>query len=200
MTFCCFFLGECTYEVEAMSSDDMTKLLLASGRLLLQLSHEEIRLAHAHNLAMVAKWPLGSLRKYSAEEKTFTIEMGRRSPRGQGRYTFKTSKGGELFDIIQVLIKKAAANSSANSSQSSLDLAGATSGKIDIDSRPPAPLPPSNHPPPPLPPKDNSLDDVDSGGIRLNYDSVTHAELQKRCQGTLTKVRIETLACIVYWL
>ena len=176
-------IGVGTYEVEAVKSEDMNKLL-ASGRLLLQFTHDEIRLAHAHNLAMVANWPLGSLRKYSAEDNTFTIEMGRRSPRGQGCYSFKTSKDGELFDIVQGLIKKAA-NSSTNMSQSG---AAATSGKIDIDSRPPAPLPPSNQPPPPLPPKDNSLDDVDSGGVRLAYHSVTETELQMRRQATLTKV------------
>jgi len=161
--------------------------LQASGKLLLQFSHDEIRLAHALNLAMIANWPLGSLRKYSAEDGTFTIEMGRRSPRGQGHYSFKTAKDSELFDIVRGLIKKAT-NSSANKSQSANDKAATTSGKIDIDTRPPAPLPPSNQPPPPLPPKDNSLDDVDSGGVRLAYHSVTKADLEMRRQATLTKV------------
>ena len=161
--------------------------LQASGKLLLQFSHDEIRLAHYHNLAMIANWPLGSLRKYSAEDDIFTIEMGRRSPRGQGRYSFKTSKDGEMFDIVRGLIKKAA-NSSGSMYQNANDGAAATHGKIDIDIRPPAPLPPSNQPPPPLPPKDNSLDDVDTGGIRLAYHSVSEAELQKRRQATLTKV------------
>ena len=193
---CCFVAGDNCYEVEAVQSDDMNKLQ-AKGNLIIKLSLDEIQLAQGGSLAMVANWPLNSLRCYSSENGVFTIKMGRRSPRGQGTYLFKTVQDGELFDKIQSLIIKAATvpqntllcrERSVGNDSLRDDVPGASSFGFDIDSRPPAPLPLVNYPPPPLPPKDNMLDDVDSGGIRLSYDSITKAELQHR-QTLLAKVR-----------
>lgn len=188
--------GDDCYDVEAIPSDDMDRLQ-AKGRLILKLSPAEIQLAQAGSLVMIASWPLGSLKRYLSEDGVFTIEMGRRSPRGQGLYSFKTSQDSILFDKVQYLIKKVATmpqntllykDLAFNKDASRDYVPGAVSFGFDIDSRPPAPLPPTNYPPPPLPPKDNTLDDIDSGGIRLGYASVTKAELQHR-QATLNKVR-----------
>ena len=171
----------------------------AKGKLILKLSPDEIKLAQAGSLAMVASWPLNSLRRYCSENGIFTIEMGRRSPRGAGLYTFKTAQDGELFDKVQLLITKVASapqNTLVNK-QSAVndyvlkgdDTATASTFGYDIDNRPPAPLPLTSYPAPPLPPKDNALDDVDSGGIRLDYGSVTKAQLQHQQQTLLKQVR-----------
>lgn len=180
-----FCIGDDCYSVEAVPSDDMGKLQ-AKGNLILKLSHDEIKLAHAGSLSMIANWPLNSLRRYSSENGIFTIEMGRRSPRGQGLYSFKTARDGVLFDKVQFLIKKAATTSQNTLLNRKDDVAAASSG-YDIDSRPPAPLPSSSQPPPPLPPKDNTIDDVDSGGTRIisSYHSVA---MKHARQVTLTKV------------
>ena len=163
--------------------------LQAKGNLILKLSSDEIKLAQACTLNMVVTWPLNSLRWYSSENGVFTIEMGRRSPRGPGLYSFKTVQDSELFDKVQFLIKKAATESQ-NTLYSKDGL------RDPIDSRPPAPLPLINHPPPPLPPKDNALDDIDSGGIRFNYCSVIKSQLQPQ-QMLSVKVRKNTNSVFV---
>lgn len=200
---CCFVTGDDCYDVEAIPSDDMSRLQ-AKGKLILKLSHDEIKLAQASSLAMVATWPLNSLRRYVSENGVFTIEMGRRSPRGAGLYSFKTIQDGELFDKVRLLINRAAITPQNTLLNKTLlagkdvvrdDVAAATSAGFDIDSRPPAPLPLTSYPPPPLPPKDNVLDDVDSGGIRLGYGSVTKAQLQYR-QTLLAKVRKNSFSCV----
>lgn len=178
--------GDDCYEVEAIPSDDMNKLQ-AKGNLILKLSSDEIKLAQACTLNMVATWPLNSLRWYSSENGVFTIEMGRRSPRGLGLYSFKTVQDSELFDKVQFLIKKAATESQ-NTLYSKDGL------RDPIDSRPPAPLPLINHPPPPLPPKDNALDDIDSGGIRLNYCSVIKSQLQPQQMLSVKPQDMETVS------
>ena len=174
------------------------KKLQAKGNLIIKLSLDEIQLAQGGSLAMIANWPLMSLRRYSSENGIFTIEMGRRSPRGQGTYSFKTIQDSELFYKVQSLINKAATapqhtllyrDLSVGNNSLKDDISGASSFGFDIDNRPPAPLPLVTYPPPPLPPKDNALDNVDSGGIRLSYDSITKAELQHRQQTLLAKVR-----------
>lgn len=176
------------YNVEAIPSDDMNKLQ-ASGNLVLYLSHDEIKLAQAGTLAMIAIWPLSSLRRYRSENGVFMIEAGRRSPRGQGLYEFKTIHDSELFDRVHALIKMAAtAPQNTLSNEELKDDVAATSFGFDIDNRPPAPLPLISQHPPPLPPKDNTLDDIDSGGIRLNYDSVMKTTVQQHRQASLLKV------------
>jgi len=191
------------YNVEAVPSDDMNKLQ-ASGNLVLYLSHDEIRLAQTGTLAMIAIWPLSSLRRYSSENGVFMIEAGRRSPRGQGLYEFKTVHDSELFDRVYALIKLAATAPQNTQTQSNKELSealmddvpAATSFGFDIDNRPPAPLPLISLHPPPLPPKDNTLDDVDSGGIRLTYDSVMKAAVQQHRQASLMKVSEFIFICI----
>ena len=200
----CFVAGDDCYNVEAIPSDDMSKLQ-AKGNMILKLSPDEIKLAQAGSLAMVATWPLNSLRRYCSENGVFTIEMGRRSPRGPGLYTFKTTQDGQLFDRVQLLINKAATapqntllNRELTINQDVLRDNTATMSTFgyDIDSRPPAPLPLTNFPLPPLPPKDNALDDVDHGGIRLDYGSVTKAQLKHRQQTLLKQVsKISNMYC-----
>ena len=197
LLMCCFVVGDNCYEVEAIQSDDMYKLQ-ARGNLIMKLSLDEIQLAQAGSLTMIANWPLMSLRRYSSENGVFTIEMGRRSPRGQGIYLFKTIQDSELFDKVQSLIKRAATapqhtlmckDLSVGNDSLRDDVPGASSFGFNIDNRPPAPLPLVNYPAPPLPPKDNVLDDVESGGIRLTYHLVTKADLRHRQQTLLAKVR-----------
>ena len=178
--FCFFVAGDDCYEVEAIPSDDMYKLQ-ARGNLIIKLSCDKIELAQAGGrLSMIANWPLNSLKRYSSENGIFTIEMGRRSPRGQGIYLFRTARCSELFDKVHSLIRRvAAAPQNTLHYKNSGDIPGASSFGFDIDRRPPAPLPPR-------PPEGSVLDDVDSGGVKLKYDSVN---LQHRQHTLLGKVR-----------
>ena len=191
----CFVAGDDCYEVEAISSDDMHKLQ-ARGNLIIKLSFDEIKLAQGRgNLAMIANWPLNSLRRYSSENGVFTIEMGRRSPRGQGIYSFRTPRHSELFDKVQSLIKRV-----ATAPQNTLKggIPDASLFRFDIDSRPPAPLPPRS-------PKGSVLDNVDNGGVKLKYDSVNlqsrqHTLLGKvcNCYSTMTSFMAQFFLVIYY--
>lgn len=182
----CPVTGDDCYDVEAIPSEDMNKLQ-AIGNLVLKVSPDEIKLAQACSLVMVASWPLTSLRRYLSEDGVFTIEMGRRSPRGQGLYSFKTARDSELFDKVQLLINKAANAPQNIVYKDDVGTSATSSLGFDIDSRPPAPLPLTKYLPP-LPPKDNALDDVDSGGIRLAYNKVTKVKVQHNQQVSLVKV------------
>ena len=105
----------------------------ARGDCLLALTTEmEIVCALAPNKQVVGVWPFDCLRRYWCGEGMFGFEAGRRSPRGEGKYSFITSEDEEIYRTLQKFIDKA--KRSSVSSSSSAD-------SSRYDDRPPAPLP-----------------------------------------------------------
>lgn len=70
---------------------------------LLHVSKWGVTLALERSRAVVAQWPLTTIRTYeSADDNKFTFEAGRRAPMGQGMYAFLTVEGEDnrIFDAI----------------------------------------------------------------------------------------------------
>lgn len=122
------------YTVQAQDSDSMN-ILGAIGNCLLAFTSEfEIICALLPDKQVVGVWPLHSLRRYWCEDGVFAFEAGRRSPRGEGTYSFVTSHNEEIYRNVDRLVQKARRASSS-------------SGSGSVDERPPAPLPAGAHTP-----------------------------------------------------
>lgn len=96
-------------------------LIEASERCLLALTPQnQLVCATLTTRQVLGVWPYNSLRRYWCKSSTFGFEAGRRSPRGEGLFTFGTDRDEELYRTLEKCIKRA------------------KKGSI---SRPPAPLP-----------------------------------------------------------
>ena len=70
---------------------------------LLHISKWGVTLALERSRAVLAQWPLTTIRTYeSLDCSEFSFEAGRASPMGQGKYTFVTQPGedNQIFDTI----------------------------------------------------------------------------------------------------
>ena len=92
-----------TFRVKASNSKQMQRIGAKDQRCLIHVSKWGVTLALERSRAVVAQWPLTTIRTYeSADNNEFTFEAGRRAPMGQGIYTFITAQGEDnrLFDAI----------------------------------------------------------------------------------------------------
>ncbi len=104
-------------------------LLGAIGNCLLAFTTEfEVICALLPKKQVVGVWPVHCLRRYWCEDGVFAFEAGRRSPRGEGSYSFVSSHNEEIYRTLDRLILKAKKCDSSSSTGS-------------VDDRPPAPLP-----------------------------------------------------------
>ncbi len=116
--------------MQAQDSNSMN-LLGAIGNCFLAFTSDfEIICALLPDKQVVGVWPLHCLRRYWCEEGVFAFEAGRRSPRGEGSYSFVTSENEDMYRTLDKLIQKAKRDSSSSGS---------------VDERPPAPLPTDAH-------------------------------------------------------
>lgn len=70
---------------------------------LLHISKWGVTLALERTRAVLAQWPLTTIRNYESMDRgEFSFEAGRRSPMGEGKYTFYTLQGEDnrIFDTI----------------------------------------------------------------------------------------------------
>ena len=90
-----------------------------------------------HPPQIVGVWPFDSLRRYWCGDGIFGFEAGRRSPRGEGTYTFITRLDEDIYQTVANLISKAKRRFS--------DASSGSADSKDVDNRPPAPLPMDAH-------------------------------------------------------
>ncbi len=64
----------------------------------LEITENDIIFQYEHFPAEAMKWPLTCIRKYGSNNKgtLFIIEAGRRAPRGEGMYAFRTKEADQL--------------------------------------------------------------------------------------------------------
>lgn len=70
---------------------------------LLHISRWGLTLALERTRAVLAQWPLTTIRSYEAlDANEFIFEAGRASPMGEGKYNFFTQNGDDnkIFDVI----------------------------------------------------------------------------------------------------
>lgn len=128
-------IGLNVFSVQAQDSDAMN-LIGARGNCELAISADlEIICALFPTRQIVGVWPFDSLRRYWCGDGIFGFHAGRRSPRGEGTYSFITSMDEDIYQMMENLIRKQKRTPSNGSSGS----AG------EIDNRPPAPLPADAH-------------------------------------------------------
>lgn len=137
-------IGCYEYKVQAQVSDSMN-LIEAKGKCLLALTpNNEIVCATLTTRQILGVWPYDSLRRYWCGQTMFGFEAGRRSPRGEGLFTFGTDRDEQLYRTLEKCIVRAK--------------------KGGTDSRPPAPLP-SNSTNSDTPPVSTSESDEDESPL-----------------------------------
>lgn len=77
-------------------------------------------------------WPLRYVRRYGRTSTTFTLESGRKSPKGEGIYVFRTTKGDEIFDCMQKNIRKMTEGNSKFSNDAESEPSTGSSGDAGI--------------------------------------------------------------------
>ena len=130
--------------MQAHVSDSMN-LIEAKGKCLLALTPDnKIVCATLTTRQVLGVWPYDSLRRYWCGKSAFGFEAGRRSPRGEGVFTFGTDRDEQLYRTLEKCIDKAK--------------------KGGADSRPPAPLPsdPTGSDTPPVSTSESDEDELPS--------------------------------------
>ena len=133
----------CTVEAQSWSH---TSLIGAHGECLLAITtNSEILCALASSRQVVGVWPFNCLRRYWCGESVFGFEAGKRSPRGEGTFTFATSQDDEFYRMFKRYINKAKQVSLHGNRHRPVGLAGGTGGMRggDVENRPKLPLPES---------------------------------------------------------
>ena len=131
----------CTVEAQSWSH---TSLIGAHGECLLAITtNSEILCALASSRQVVGVWPFNCLRRYWCGESVFGFEAGKRSPRGEGTFTFATTQDEEIYRMLKRYIDKAKQVSLHGNRHRPVGLAGGTGGVGggDVENRPKLPLP-----------------------------------------------------------
>lgn len=91
------------FRVKGSGSRQMQRIGARDQRCLLHLSKWGMTLALERTRAVLAQWPLTTIRSYEAlDANEFIFEAGRASPMGEGKYNFFTQNGedNKIFDVI----------------------------------------------------------------------------------------------------
>lgn len=92
-----------TYRIKGSSTKPMQRIGAKEQNCLLHISKWGITLALERTRAVLAQWPLTTIRNYESMDRAeFSFESGRRSPMGEGKYIFLTLPGEDnrIFDTI----------------------------------------------------------------------------------------------------
>ena len=93
--------------VSGAVNKQMQKIGAAQQRCLLHFTKWGITLALQDSRAILAMWPLKTIRNYeNFGNSQFSIEAGRRAPMGDGKYVFNTNIGQdeEMFNVLDLFI------------------------------------------------------------------------------------------------
>ena len=97
-----FITGE-VFRVRGSGNRQMQRIGARDQRCLLHISKWGLTLALERTRAVLAQWPLTTIRNYeSMDANEFIFEAGRASPMGEGKYDFFTQNGDDnrIFDVI----------------------------------------------------------------------------------------------------
>lgn len=95
------------FSVVGIDSKDMQSIGAANQNCLLHFTKWGITLALQRSRAILAMWPLKTIRNYEdSGHSEFTIEAGRRAPMGEGFYRFQTNVGKdrEMFNVVDAFV------------------------------------------------------------------------------------------------
>lgn len=96
------FTGK-TFRIQCCGNKSMQRIGAKDQKCLLHISKWGVTLALERSRAVLAQWPLTTIRNYECMDRCeFSFEAGRRSPMGPGKYTFYTQPGEDnrIFDTI----------------------------------------------------------------------------------------------------
>lgn len=91
------------FRVKGSGSRQMQRVGAKDQQCLLHISRWGLSLALECTRAVLAQWPLTTIRNYEAlDSNEFIFEAGRASPMGEGKYNFVTCNGDDnkIFDVI----------------------------------------------------------------------------------------------------
>ena len=158
-----------------------TSLLGISGDCILALTPQKQLVCALHSTRqLVGVWPYNSLRTYWGGKERFGFKAGRRSPRGEGEFTFLTERGEEIYRRLEGTIKLSSKVPKSQVEDSlPPDPTRAETPVPFIDSEEEEELPSiSDSTPPPLPSKPPDLKRLSIGGPPLPSSSPTHQSRQ----------------------
>lgn len=92
-----------TFRIKGSESKPMQRIGAKNQNCLLHISKWGITLALERTRSVLAQWPLTTIRNYESMDRCeFSFEAGRRSPMGEGKYSFYTLPGEDnrIFDTI----------------------------------------------------------------------------------------------------
>ena len=120
------------FTVKGVDSEHMRLIGCPNGDCILAIDREEIQLANLRSKKFIVRWPLHCLRRYVCEMDEFKIFTGRRAPRGEGEYTFRSANAGQIYSTLERFIELKAQELQQQQQVSKSD---------SLENRPPAPLP-----------------------------------------------------------
>ena len=91
----------------AASTKAMQRIGARDQRCLLSFTKWGLTLALQNSRAVLAMWPLDTIRNYECTGSgQFCVEAGRRSPMGEGKFQFFTSEGEDdiMFNVVDVFV------------------------------------------------------------------------------------------------
>jgi len=95
------------FSVVGVTNKDMQSIGAAQQRCLLHFTKWGITLALQDSRAILAMWPIKTIRNYEdSGHSEFTIEAGRKAPMGEGLYQFQTNAGQDrdMFNVIDSFV------------------------------------------------------------------------------------------------
>ena len=120
------------FTVKGVDSEHMRLIGCPNADCILAIDKDEVQLANLRNKKFIIRWPLHCLRRYVCDDDEFKIFTGRRAPRGEGEYTFRSANANEIYSTLDMLIGLKARE---------LQQQQQVSKSSSLENRPPAPLP-----------------------------------------------------------
>ena len=120
------------FTVKGVDSEHMRLIGCPNADCILAIDKEEIQLASLRNKKFIIRWPLHCLRRYVCDDDEFKIFTGRRAPRGEGEYSFRSANASEIYSTLDMFIDLKARE---------LQQQEQVSKSSSLENRPPAPLP-----------------------------------------------------------
>lgn len=132
-----YAVGIHTFSVEAQDGTHMNMIGARGDCKLAITGDSELLCALASTRQVVGVWPFNTLRRYWCGDGIFGFEAGKRSPRGEGIFTFISSQDEEIYSTMKRYIEKA----KQTTLQRKRYEQGALERVSDVNMRPKLPLP-----------------------------------------------------------